>query len=123
MSSTTTGLVPAGSSVSLELEPRARTKAATSVPRSASASPRRSARVRASAAANAFTRKIDQTSLLGTANVSTQTGVPFATLVERWALANWVSDLPGFTPPAELTYKKWAFRSAYAAVSRWCGTT
>ena len=74
------------------------------------------------AAANAFTRKIDQTSLLGTANVSTQTGVPFATLVERWALANWVSDLPGFTPPAELTYKKWAFRSAYAAVSRWCGS-
>jgi len=72
------------------------------------------------AGANAFTRAIDQTSLLGAANLAAETGTPFATLVERWALANWVSDALNFVAPPELQYKKWAFRSAYPAMNRWC---
>jgi len=68
------------------------------------------------AAADVFTRKIDQTSLLGAANLAAQTGTPFATLVERWALANRVSDAPNYAAPAELRYKQWAFRTAYPAM-------
>ena len=47
-----------------------------------------------------LTRKLEQTTLTGTDNVAAQTGVPFATTVARWGMANWVSDLPGFTPAA-----------------------
>src|SRR2546426_10310469 len=54
-----------------------------------------------------FTRKLDITSLTGPQNVATQTGQSFPLLLERWALANWVSDLPGFATPAELQYKMW----------------
>ncbi len=57
--------------------------------------------------------KLVQTSLTGTANAAAQTGLPFATLDERWALANWVSDLPGFTPPAELTYTTYPMRQVF----------
>ncbi len=57
-----------------------------------------------------ITRKLVQTPLTGTANVAQATGLPFATTVERWALANWVSDLPNFTPPGELTYSSYSFR-------------
>jgi len=71
--------------------------------------------------ADAFTRKIDQTSLLGAANLAAQTGTPFATLLERWALANWVSDAPNFVAPPELRYKQWAFRSAYPAMHNIAG--
>ena len=55
-------------------------------------------------------RTLVQTSLTGTANVAQATGLPFATTVERWALANWVSDLPGFVAPGELQYRSWSFR-------------
>jgi hypothetical protein len=76
------------------------------------------------AAANAFTRQIDQTSLTGTDNVGARTGQPFATLARRWVLANWVSDLPdslpGYTAPATLRYKHWAFRSAYPRMHARC---
>jgi hypothetical protein len=66
------------------------------------------------AATAAFTRKIDGTTLTGAENVTTQTGVAFDTLVERWALANWVSDLPGFTAPPQLKYVSWNLRTAFA---------
>jgi hypothetical protein len=56
-------------------------------------------------------RKLVRTTLTGSPNVAAQTGQPFTTSVTRWALANWVSDLPGFTTPAELTYKSWHFRT------------
>jgi hypothetical protein len=56
-------------------------------------------------------RKLVRTPLAGSPNVAAQTGLPFTTTVTRWALANWVSDLPGFTTPAELTYKSWRFRT------------
>jgi hypothetical protein len=67
-----------------------------------------------------FTRKLDITSLTGPPNVATQTGQSFALLLERWALANWASDLPGFTAPPELQYKMWRFRSDYGWLKNAC---
>lgn len=55
--------------------------------------------------------KLHTTTLVGSANVAAQTGQPFTTSVTRWALANWVSDLPGFTAPSELQYTSWHFRT------------
>jgi hypothetical protein len=63
-----------------------------------------------------FTRKMLQTSLTGATNIATQTGAPFSRTVTRWALANWVSDLPAFTAPPELRYKSWAFRTTYGGL-------
>lgn len=60
---------------------------------------------------NALPGKLVQTSLTGAANVATQTGQPFDQTVSRWALANWVSDLPGFSAPSELQYTSWHFRT------------
>ncbi len=73
-------------------------------------------------ASAAFTRQLVQTSATGTQNVTQVTGQPYAKSVEEWALANWVSDLPGFTPPAALTYKHWAFRSDYPALYAKCAS-
>jgi hypothetical protein len=56
-------------------------------------------------------RKLVQTTLTGSGNVATQTGRSFTTTVSRWALANWVSDLPGFATPPELSYTSWHFRT------------
>jgi len=67
-----------------------------------------------------FTRKLDITGLTGPQNVATQTGQSFALLLERWALANWVSDLPGFTAPSELQYKMWRFRTDYPLLRNRC---
>jgi hypothetical protein len=61
----------------------------------------------------ALASQLVQTSLVGEANVASHTGQAFATSVERWALANWVSDLPGFTAPAELRYTSWSFRQTF----------
>ncbi len=55
--------------------------------------------------------KLDQSTLAGAANIAAQTGHSFDTTVTRWALANWVSDLPGFATPAELNYTSWHFRT------------
>jgi hypothetical protein len=55
--------------------------------------------------------KLVQTTLAGAANVAAQTGHSFDTTVTRWALANWVNDLPGFVTPAELSYPSWHFRT------------
>jgi len=55
--------------------------------------------------------KLDGTTLAGSVNVATQTGQSFVTSVTRWALATWVSDLPGFTAPPELAYTSWRFRT------------
>src|SRR5437870_4917696 len=61
--------------------------------------------------------KLDQTTLSGAVNVAAQTGHAFDTTVTRWALANWVSDLPGFTAPPELQYTSWHFRTTYASLN------
>jgi hypothetical protein len=52
----------------------------------------------------------------GAANVAQQTGQPFDVLVSRWALANWVDSLPGFTTPPELQYTSWNFRRTFAGL-------
>ena len=69
---------------------------------------------------NVVTRALDRTNSLGTANVTNVTGTPFATLLERWALANYVSDVPAFTAPPELRYRRWRFRSDYQTIHNSC---
>ena len=64
---------------------------------------------------DSITTKLEQTVLTGTDNVAAQTGVPFTTTATRWALANWVSDLPGFAPPPGLFYRSWSFRQVFAS--------
>ncbi len=65
---------------------------------------------------NRLTRRLLETDKTGAANIENVTGDPFASIVTRWALANWVSDLPGFTPASALTYDSWAFRTTYASL-------
>jgi hypothetical protein len=60
--------------------------------------------------------KLVRTALSGANNVATQTGQPFDQTVGRWALANWVSDLPGFSTPSELQYTSWHFRTTYGSL-------
>jgi len=72
------------------------------------------------AAAAVLTSRLDSTTLTGVANVANAVGVSFATIAERWVLANYVSDLPGFTPGTELRYRKWQFRSDYPTTSARC---
>ena len=69
------------------------------------------------AAQNAFTRSLVETAQLGSVNVASRTGQPFAQTVTRWALANWVSDLPSFATPAELRYRSWALRTTFASLN------
>ena len=71
-------------------------------------------------AGDVVTRQLDQTTLTGAANVEHVTGRPFAETVTHWALANYVSDLPGFTPPPELQYKVRKFRADYPTLSARC---
>ncbi|MGH7569112.1 MAG: hypothetical protein ACREL9_09115 [Gemmatimonadales bacterium] len=65
----------------------------------------------------ATTRALLETNQTGAANVAAVTG-DFTQTVTRWALANWVSDLNvvGFTPPPELRYTSWSFRTTYASL-------
>src|SRR5258706_10434043 len=49
---------------------------------------------------NALTRQLLATTDVGAANIANRTGDTFTGVVTRWALANWVSDLPGFSAPA-----------------------
>jgi hypothetical protein len=63
-----------------------------------------------------FTRRLEATSLTGSANVEAQTGADFSTLVGEWQLANYLDDLPGFTDPtSRLSYTSWNFRDEAAA--------
>lgn len=63
------------------------------------------------------TRAMVQTSQVGAANVAAATGTPFATLLGRWALAVYLTDLPDFTPPAALRYTFWSFRQIFAELN------
>jgi len=60
--------------------------------------------------------RLVRTAMTGAANVAAQTGQPFPQTVSRWALANWVSDLPGFTAPSELQYTSWHFRTTFGSL-------
>jgi hypothetical protein len=62
----------------------------------------------------ATTQRLEQTALTGEANVVSAAGdTPFATLLGRWALALYVSDLPSFRPDPALTYARWRFRATF----------
>lgn len=65
------------------------------------------------AAWNQLTRQLVGTAATGAQNVEAVAGDPFTDIVTRWALANWVSDLPGFTAPPELRYDAWRYRTTY----------
>jgi hypothetical protein len=65
------------------------------------------------AATTVFTRSLEQTSEVGGATVATATGTAFADLARRWILANYVSDLPGFSAPPELRYASWNLRATF----------
>ena len=74
--------------------------------------------------ADSVTRRLDGTALIGAANVSNAaSGTAFPTILTQWALANYVSDLPGFTAPPELQYTTWKFRTDYQTMRTACGTT
>jgi hypothetical protein len=62
---------------------------------------------------NTFTRQMLATTDVGAANIANRTGDTFTGVVTRWAMANWVSDLPGFPTPNQLKYRSWAFRTTY----------
>ena len=62
---------------------------------------------------NQLTRQLVETAVTGAENIEAVAGDPFTDIVTRWALANWVSDLPGFTARTELRYDTWAFRTTY----------
>ena len=62
-----------------------------------------------------FTRAVVQTSRVGQDNVEHVTGEPFDRLVSQWQLANYLDDLPGFTPSTtRLRYTSWDLRDAFA---------
>jgi hypothetical protein len=65
------------------------------------------------AAWNQLTRQLVGTAATGAQNIEAVAGDPFTDIVTRWALANWVSDLPGFPAPPDLRYDAWAFRTTY----------
>ncbi len=69
---------------------------------------------------DAFTRTLEDPARTGATNLTHATSTPFATLVGRWVLANYVSDLPGFAAPSTLQYAKWRFRSDYPTISNRC---
>ena len=72
---------------------------------------------------DSVTRRLDMTNLIGAANVSHAAGgTSFESIVERWALANYVSDLPGFSAPSELQYLTWQFRTAFPTLNNRCSS-
>jgi hypothetical protein len=69
-------------------------------------------------AGNELTRQLVATDQQGSANVTARTGVDFSILVGEWQLANYLSDLPGFTVSSgRLRYESWNFRELAEANS------
>jgi hypothetical protein len=63
-----------------------------------------------------LTRGLVLTNLTGAANVEAVTGEDFPTLVSQWQMANYVTNLPGFTPSSDrLRYTSFNPRATYAA--------
>jgi hypothetical protein len=61
-----------------------------------------------------LTRKLDETNLIGVANVEAATGTDFSTLNSQWQLANYLTNLPGFTPSTDrLQYTTLNLRAIY----------
>lgn len=65
----------------------------------------------------ALTRALIATGTQGAENVSARTGRPFAEMVSEWQLANFLDDLPGFTPESpHLSYINLNLRTTLAQV-------
>jgi hypothetical protein len=64
-----------------------------------------------------ITRRLVESYQVGADNVTQAAGTAFDQLITQWFLANWVSDLPGFTAPARLRYTTWRFRQTYASLN------
>jgi hypothetical protein len=63
-----------------------------------------------------LTRKLVQTKQIGVTNVQTATGEDFNLLVSQWQLANYLTNLPGFTPSTpRLQYLTLDLRAIYQA--------
>jgi len=62
---------------------------------------------------NTLTRTLLGTNQTGAQNIAAVTGDPFATVVSRWALANYVTDRG--TPP-ELQYNSWNLHAVYSSL-------
>ena len=61
-----------------------------------------------------LTRALVQTGLVGAANVAAVTGTDFSVLDSQWQLANYLTNLPGFTPSsARLQYTTLNLRAIY----------
>jgi hypothetical protein len=66
--------------------------------------------------ATEVTRALLLTNRTGAANVEAVTGVDFPTLVSQWQMANYVTNLPGFTPSSNrLQYTSFNLRALYQA--------
>jgi hypothetical protein len=66
-----------------------------------------------------LTRKLDGTNRTGADNVRAATGVQFPILIGEWQLANYLDDLPGFTPAnSRLQYASWNLRQVYAGLNQ-----
>jgi hypothetical protein len=64
------------------------------------------------------TQRLVQTDMIGSDNVSAVTSVPFSTLVTQWQMANYLDNLPGFTPSdPRLQYQSWDFRQVYDSLN------
>ena len=63
---------------------------------------------------NTLTRSLVGTSQTGAQNIAVVTGDPFATIVSRWALANYVTDRGG--APPELQYNSWNLHAVFASL-------
>ena len=62
------------------------------------------------------TRALVLTNRTGAANVEAVTGEDFPTLASQWQMANYVTDLPGFTPSSDrLQYTSFNLRALYQA--------
>jgi hypothetical protein len=61
-------------------------------------------------------RRLVETPRTGTDNVTAVTGASFAQLAAQWFLANYVSDLAGFTAAPRLRYTTWEFRTTYESL-------
>jgi hypothetical protein len=63
-----------------------------------------------------ITNSLVQSSAVGALNVQAATGQPFEEVLGRWALATYVSDLPGFTAPADLKFDFWRLHAVYESL-------
>jgi hypothetical protein len=68
-------------------------------------------------------RRMVETRLTGQQNVAAATGEPVPRLLTQWLLANYVSDLTGFTAPARLKFARWRLRTTYADLNRQAPST